>query len=293
MALSGKGFLKRVVDKVRDYTDDTAIEVRFTDAAIVSFIRHAWADVVSDINRISTAKVRVRKTITLQEGVQEYALPPCIGKILSLGLPDETTNTEWAEKLPNHPLSPYGMGWAIEGHMLYFDPKPTEGGSWRLTYVPSGEAHPFEATAAAGCTTTLVKVKSVIDGRRDPRADCYLGYVLSKIDTNGDPIWHRNITAYDGTDLTLAPALASSLSEDDTFEVLPVYAYRFEHVIGLKVGKLCAGLTGDLERQRGINIEYQDAIRLARLDAANVESRIGQRMTTQVRGRTPRWRRFR
>lgn len=287
MALSGVGYLKRVTDHVRLFTDEAGADVKFTDANLVDFVRRCWADVQADVNRVSAFKPRARISITVVSDQREYALPPNVANFLSMekrnAVTDDYEGVEWA---PNHPLSPSGPGFTIEGPMIRFDPVWRVGETVQFTYVPSAEIHPFEGTAlAAGSTTTLAKTKTVVDGTKDARPHAYNGYVYRLLDSSGNVTEERQITAYDGTDPTVAPALADAPAEDEKFEVVPNHAYRFEHVVGLRVSRLIAALIGDADRAAMIQMEYREALRTVRLDLSQGEQRIGKQFYRRIRGR--------
>lgn len=286
MAFSGSGFIKRTGDKVREYVDDPDASAKWSDPQVKDQIRRAFADVYSDINRQSTCKVHSRVTIEILEDVAEYVLPPTIAQFLALEeRSDDTDNFERENLIPLDPLSPWGPGFTIQGNILVFDPRPTVTDTLRLRYVPSGEAPIFEGVAAGTSTKTTVATDTVTEGTRDLRDQAYTGYEITELNGTGEPLQHRMITGYDGTELTIAPALATAWTGSETFEVVPMHAYRLEDVVALRVARFFANISGDNERAVGLNNEYKDTLRTLRLDKAYMEQRVGQRFKRSVRGK--------
>lgn len=286
MAFSGNGYLKRTGDKVREYVDDPDASAKWSDAQIKDQIRRAFADVYSDINRQSTCKVMSRVTIEILQDVAEYVLPPTIAQFLALEeRSDDTDNFERENIIPLDPLSPWGPGFTIQGSILVFDPRPTANTTLRLRYVPSGEAPIFEGVADASSTTTTIVTASTTEGTRDLRDQAYTGYEVTQLNGSGEPLLHRQVKSYDGTALTIFPALPSAWTASETFEVVPMHAYRVEDVVALRVARFFGAISGDNERVVGLNNEYKDTLRTLRLDMAYMEQRVGQRFRRTIRGK--------
>lgn len=150
MALSGVGFLKRVTDNIGLYGDDSGASSRFSDANLLAFVRRAWADVMSDINRVSAFKPRARVTIQTTTGQREYALPPNITQFLEFRKEDDDGDIEW-EVTPDHPLNVRGRGFTIEnGLLLRFNRMWRRSDTMVIVYVPSAETLLFEGTGVFG-----------------------------------------------------------------------------------------------------------------------------------------------
>ena len=286
MAFSGNGFIKRTGDKIREYVDDPDASAKWSDDQIKDQIQRAFADVYSDINRVSTCKVMARVTINILQDVAEYVLPPTIAQFLAIEERDDSTDDFQRENLiPLDPLSPWGPGFTIQGSILVFDPRPTVSDTLRLRYIPSGEAPIFEGIAAGTSTTTTIDTTSVTEGKRDLRDQAYGGYEVTQLNGSGEPLLHRQVTGYDGTTLTIAPALPTAWTGSETFEVVPMHAYRLEDVIALRVARFFGSISGDNERVVGLNNEYKDTLRTLRLDKAYMEQRVGQRFRRSIRGK--------
>lgn len=287
MALTGKGYLKRVTDKIRLYIDDSGTSAKFSDAQLLDMIRRHWADVISDLNRVSAFKVRARIDIAVVADQRDYALPPTVGKFLSFEKLDANGYVEW-EVEPNHPLSPSGPGFTIEGPLLRLDPVWKENHTMRMTYVPNAEAGSFEASATAGSTTSAVTAENVLDGGlRDTRPSSYLGYVLRILDANGNSREERLITGDTGTVFTPSPAFTVNPASQK-IEVIPNHAFRLEDIVALSVAEFCARITGDNGRGDGLNLERTKAMRGLRLDLSQGEQRNGRKMQRVIRGNR-RW----
>lgn len=300
MAIGGTGFLSRVEAKARKWVDDEGDSGKFTSADLYDYIRRHWADTIADINRVSSVKVRARLDISVAADLREYILPPTISTFEAFEKLDANGDFLW-EETPRHPLNPYGPGFTIEGSTLRLDPVWKNAETMRITYVPNGEAPPFEATAIAtehDTTTVLVPAAGPIDTTNmkvDNHENAYAGYVfriLSATYSTGATIeQERNITTYEVNytggrkRITWAPALspAPDTTQTMTFEVVPAYAYRYEDLIALRVARFMATVVGDADRRILIDAEYRDSLRSLRLDRAQAEQRIGHRFHRSIR----------
>lgn len=286
MAVGGVGFLTRVVSNIRTFVNEPDVTSALSDTFILDRLRAAWSDVMSDLNRSSTFKPRARMDLTVIANQAEYVLPPTIAAFQSLEKLDESGNLEW-EIVPSHPLNPIGPGFTIELPILRFDPIWTEGETLRLTWQPNAEAPMFEGTATSGSTATTIAATSVAAGKRDLRPHAYVGYTLRRLNGSGEPVEERIVTAYSGTNFTVAPAFSSTMA-DAVFEVLACHVYRMEDILGLKTARKIASISADPQRARGLQDEYLDALRSLRLDLSQGEQRIGRKLERSIRGRR-RW----
>jgi hypothetical protein len=294
MALSGTGFLKRVTDKIRKFANDPTISKRFSDAELLDYIRTAWAEVLDEVNRMSTQKLKARINVTIIAGQADYVLPPTIGQFLLFEKIEAVTGRPEWEVIPNHPLAPYGPNFSIEGPVLHLDPLWQSGYTMRITYVPNAEATLFEASAIAWDTTNgddITIPATITDGSVDTRAKAYCGYVLRVLgasQSGKDFIQERVVTDYDNENLKLifTPALSPIPTEGTvTFEVVPAHAFRYEDAIALKVARrLCLAIR-DRNHAEDLRVEYQDVMRSLRLGHAQTEGRTGQKFQRAVRGR--------
>lgn len=298
MAVAGIGFLSIVSEKCREFSDEPGASSKFSDARILDMIRRAWADVLDDINRVSSAKIRARIDIAVVADQREYALPPNIGQFLEFKKLSDDGYLEW-EVLPNHPLSPWGPQFNIEGPMLYLDPKWRQGYTMRIDYVPTAEVPIFESLADVGDITASVIQPSVTTsntvGTIDLRANAYLGYVVRILSDTLGFQQERVVSSQDSAAparpiLTVKPDWSPTPSDDGAtiFEVVPQQAYRYQDLIALKAARFIASITGDRKRVETLQVEYRDSIRALRLREAQKEARIGQRFHRTTRGRG-RW----
>jgi hypothetical protein len=66
--------------------------------------------------------VVLRHAIEFDENTEYYQLPPSIGEIWRVALRNEDGMVV-DEVVPRNEFHPHGVGWAIEGNTLRFDPK--------------------------------------------------------------------------------------------------------------------------------------------------------------------------
>lgn len=300
MAVAGVGFLKQTHDRVRVWVDDPTIFSQFGDSVISDYIRRAYADIFSDLNRTNVFRAVARVNLPVVAGQQNYALPITFGRLISLTKHDANTDLVEAEALPSHNLDPYQLGFVIENQTLRYLTKPTSAETLRLTYVPNGEASIFEATSAANKhDTTTVGSPVVIAGAVSLLPHAYVGYNLRVLTPGASPAVMQDhlITAYDvdttvdavtgQQKFTLANAFSPAIPAGNviTFEVTPHSAYRMIDIVSLRVARFLSSATGDSERRDTLNAEYRDALQTLRADLSQNEGRVGIRFRKRVRGR--------
>lgn len=291
MALSGVGFLKQTSDKVREYMDDSTAAVRFTDAQVTDTMHLKFQEVMEEINRVSLGKIRARLEITIAIDQREYVLPPGIGTFLEFKKLDTNGNPEW-EMIADHPLSPQGPGFTIEGGILLrLDPQWSTGHTMTIVYTPNAECTMFEVSSTAFTASTVTVPASVTVGAVDFRPNGYLGYVIQIIDSvTGLSQQDRIISDQDNTTpgqpvLTVKPDFAPALSGTEVFQVLPQYAARYQDMLALKVAGFYSSIRKNRESVEFLGFEYQKAQRALRLQQANIEGRRGHRFHRSIRGR--------
>ena len=232
-------------------------------------------------------------------------------------------NTVWSEIKPRNTINLYGEGYSIEGGALRVYPDIQSGLTMRVVYEPTADATIFEAQVGAQAGTAWwtgtadaeegviyaplsgSSAPYVVAGSVDTRKNAYLGYTLRILSVAGESsksnMQDKTIVAYNA-DLSLAPAgepagvpsftfspgfspkpTASSATISITYEVVPAWAYRMEDIVALKIARIIASMTRDLQRARSLQTEYADAMRSLRLDHANAEQRIGKHFPRSIR----------
>ncbi len=298
MAFTGVGFLKTVGDKIRLWADEPADSANFSDDTdIAGWIRTAWAEIVGEVNRGSSIRIRSRVDIVVVADQQEYSLPANIGQFLTWEkITTDGSGRPETEVIPLSPLNPSGPGFMMEGPKLRLDPIWRVGETMRLTYVPSAEIPIFEATATTYDSTdglTITAPASVTDGTRSTLEHAYVGYVIRNLAQTAASFTEqiRVCSAYVNTTgvLTFTPAWspipAQGGSDTITFEVVPQHIYRFEDVIAYRVCGIIHSIRGDDDRSVLMGREYAKALRSIRLDLAQLEQRRGKKFERAVRGR--------
>ena len=289
------GFLSTVTANIRKYADEPESDVKYTDAKLREFIRMAWTDVLSELNKVSKNKVRVRMDITIVADTYSYSLPPNIQEILMLEKIDSTSGRPEWEILPNHPLAPNGPGFTIEGPTIRFDPVWKRGETLRLTYVPNGEVEVYEGTISSGTSTTIT-LPATGTGTLDKRPQAYAGYTIrlggGTYTGSLDIVQERIVASYaNGTRVcTITPALdpVPTNFTGMTFELVPHFAYMCEHCIAMRVAMLIAATTKDDKRLVTLTREYHQMLRNLRMNLSHLNARTGSNMQRAVRGKRGR-----
>lgn len=290
MAFSGVGFISQVGTRIREYMDDPSSSARFSDAQIKDAIHARFQEVVEDINRVSTGRIRSTITISVLAKTMEYVLPPNIGTFLEFKKLDADNNPEF-EIIPRDPLNPVGPGFTIEGGILLrLDRKWDAEYTMTIVYTPTGEASIFEGTAVTFTASTLTVPATVTEGVVDRRTNAYLGAVIQMLSATGLPEQDRIISSQTNATpgqpvFTVKPDFSPVLAGTPIFQVLPDYALRYKDVIALRVAMFLSAIRKNRDGYEFLRNEYQQALRSLRLHQANVEGRRGMRFSRAVRDR--------
>ena len=229
-ALSGSGFLSDCVTMIRQFTDEPSTEPKYTDSDLVRMIQDAFVDLHRTINVNTDHPILVGVDITLEDGVQDYLLPPQCGQLYRVAKMNSSTGLPEWEEWPGNDLDFSGQGFTIRGNTLHFTRDRNSTETLNLLFIPNGEAYLHKGEAQAATASTITLDTSPDDGTLDTRANVYVGSMVRVLSDDNGYVQERIITAYDNTTLVatvtpdFSPTPAGTPPVTIVYEVLPQYS---------------------------------------------------------------------
>tara|TARA_R100000655_G_scaffold72916_2_gene111427 strand:- start:639 stop:1559 length:921 start_codon:yes stop_codon:yes gene_type:complete len=196
---SSGSFLYTVLERIRGYLDDPDFDAKYdNDFMIRHIICPTMVDVMSRINMNRDDPVVLRHEFTPSSTVEYYQLPPAVGEIWRVSRRDSDGHIIDDMK-PRSEFHPEGIGWAIEGNCLRFDPKLSDN-TWTVYYVPSGDIMPHYGTTGEleSDLSSFTLAASPTLGSIDRRENAYAGQILRLLPDTG-LVEERVIASYDTT----------------------------------------------------------------------------------------------
>jgi len=281
---STNSFLYTVLERIRGYLDDPDFDAKYdNDFLIRHIISPSMVDVWSRINMNLSNPVVLRHAIEFDENTEYYQLPPSIGEIWRVALRDED-GMVIDEVIPRNEFHPHGVGWAIEGNTLRFDPKQKaakNNNTWNIYYVPSGDVMPHYSNDGGemmGDRKTFKLDASPDLGAIDRRENAYAGQILRVIPATG-MIEERIIESHDVdlSEVVTRLPFNTSLSTSVRYEIAPVGMQSLYEAIAagsaIKLGSY-RKITGN--HYQMILQQYRSAIKSATDNLANMQMRNGK-----------------
>ena len=116
-------FLYTVIERIRGYLDDPDFDAKYdNDFLVRHIISPTMVDVLSRINMNADNPVVMRLDFRPNATDEYYQLPNAVGEILRICRRDSTGDVI-EEIIPRSEFHPHGVGWALEGNTVRFDPK--------------------------------------------------------------------------------------------------------------------------------------------------------------------------
>lgn len=265
--------LKTVIEKVRFYLDEIAVDAKFEDDFIVRyFVCEAVQQVIARLNLSADDPIVIRHQIDLEVGRQYYQLPPNLQEVWRLTIFDDETGSITADSYPRGEFNPMGPGWSIEGNMLSIRPFPTEELTCQLFYVPTGDVgiHYHSGTSSLGAVgsdnLTFTLATSPTLGVYDRRPEAYAGMILRVLPPNG--VWQERIIATHSTNTVVvrqafSPTLASTVSIP--YEIAPVWSQALYSAIALAVAmNMAVGRNVSQVKMQYLQTQYKIAMKTAK-----------------------------
>jgi len=281
---STNSFLYTVIERIRGYLDDPDFDAKYdNDFLVRHIISPSMVDVWSRINMNLDNPVVLRQDIEFDETTEYYQLPPSVGEIWRIACRDADGNVV-DEVMPRNEFHPHGIGWAIEGNTLRFDPKQKEnrtGFTWHIYYVPSGDVSPHysdDGGTMRGDRQTFILDSAPDLGAIDRRENAYAGQILRIIPSSG-MVEERVITTHDVdlAEVTVRIPFKTTLENNVRYEIAPIGLQSLYEAVAagasLKLGsyrKITAG------HYQMILQQYRSAIKSATDNFANLQMRNGK-----------------
>jgi len=272
-------FLYTVIERIRGYLDDPDFDAKYdNDFLVRHIISPTMVDVLSRVNMNMDNPVVMRFDFTPDSTTEYYQLPPSIGEVWRVSRRDSDGNI-CEDIKPRTEWHPNGVGWALEGNMLRFDPKLTDN-TWTVYYVPSGDVMPHYATGGTmrGDRSTLVIDATPTLGASDRRENSYAGQILRILPDSG-MVEERVIQSHDVDlgEVTTRIAFNTPLESNVKYEIAPIgMQSMYEAISAGSAMKLGAyrKITGS--HYQMILQQYRSAIKTATDNLANMQMRTGK-----------------
>ncbi len=274
----------RLLEKLRNLIDEPALNAKYTDAQLMSYVQPAYEAVLQDVLANSDAPIVIRYDLVVSDATAVYILPPVVGEILRLvkingitGLP------EWELPVRSR-LNPSGPGFTIEGNTVRFSPPWKTSDTLQLEFIPTGgiEIHTGDTTTYDATSVTLSSSPTL--GTLDKRENAYAGSILRALVAASDssfPIQDRTITNYDAATrvATVNPAFSPEVPAATTltYEVVPMIGRLMEDVVTYYAATLVLSGEGDPDRVAMLEKKYAELVRAIKLRLVNIENRVGDR----------------
>lgn len=268
------GWIADTITLVRDATNESSVNAKWTDAKIIGFMEQSFALVVPEIFRNADGPNSVRWDLSVTANTSVYERPPHVGEILQAAIMDSNNRVN-RRTIPRSRFNPRGPGIHFDGPTIRFVPDLLDTETLQVWYIPNGECSLAEGTLGAGAqTTTVLTMTAATTGALDTRPNAYAGYILSLVDvSNGSVRSDRIITisAFDGTThtITVEPALPFTPEVSvDTYEMRPLWGVKVQLAVALQTALFITAFEGMKDREVAIQRRYAQVLRDLRLQSS-------------------------
>jgi hypothetical protein len=278
-------FLYTVLERIRGYLDDPDFDAKYNNDFIIRhIISPTMVDVWSRVNMNLDNPVVLRMEFTSNPTVEYHQLPPSVGEIWRVCRRDSDGNIIEDIK-PRNEFHPSGVGWALEGNTIRFDPQMSEQ-VWTIYYVPSGDIMPHYAGATTTATSgfmggdrkTFTLATTPTLGGLDRRENSYAGQILRLLPDTGR-IEERVIESHDVDTgkVTTRIAFDNPISDALKYEIAPIGMQSLYEAISagasMKLGAY-RKITGT--HYQMILQQYRSSIKTAGDNLSNMQMRTGK-----------------
>jgi hypothetical protein len=266
-----RGFLERAITAFRESTDEPQVNKKYTTDRVIAKLEGAYATVYGELKRISGTPIVARYNITIQEGVEKYALPPTVGSVL--GVYAESTGGYKIFYKSHSRLNPMGRGVWLEGRTLHVQAGSlSDAAVLTVEYTPTSPRL-LEGTCSVDATGLVVTLGLTYRGTRDTRVQAYAGCmfrILGDTQAAYDVVQERNVEGYDAVtgvvtlDVALSPNPYTG-GGTTYFEVAPAIPVLMDMVVPLYAAYGVMVEEGMSERAALLKRAHYDAMRGANL----------------------------
>lgn len=275
-------FLYTVIERIRGYLDDPDFDAKYdNDFLVRHIISPTMVDVLSRINMNADNPVVMRLDFRPNSTDEYYQIPNAVGEILRICRRDDNGDVV-EEVIPRTEFHPRGVGWALEGNTVRFDPKyGDEATDWTIYYIPSGDVMPHYSADGGemkGDRQTFIMEASPDLGSVDRRENSYCGQILRVIPASG-MVEERVIATHDVDlrELTTRIPFQTSLESNVRYEIAPIGMQSlYEAIAAGAAMKLGAYRKISGNHYQMILQQYRSAIKTATDNLANLQMRTGK-----------------
>lgn len=272
-----ESFLSRGIEAVRDYTDDPAVNKKWTDAKIIRQLELSYILVLGEKNRNALTPAVARFTVTIASNTLTYDLPYTIGTVEAIYEGDGYGGKLFYDARSNYNAA--GKRLWVEGNTLKMQHTTTlsTGAEITVEYIPSGISRLHNGPCTFTDSTTVVFDATVDQGTLDTHINAYLGDTFRFLHAIGtvtnDYIQERTITAWAHTTrtATIAPALTAipttTTGGELLYEICPNIHKGLDLIIPMHTAQFICEIEGQTVRARQLEKALQKALRHLRLDA--------------------------
>ena len=275
-------FLYTVLERIRGYLDDPDFDAKYdNDFLIRHIISPTMVDVLARINMNADNAVVMRLDFTPNDPDEYYQLPPSVGEVLRIARRDADGCIE-DEVMPRTEFHPHGVGWALEGNTLRFDPKFGKNEQdYTIYYIPSGDVMPHYSDNGGTMTldgSTLSLDSSPDLGSVDRRENAYAGQILRVIPATG-LIEERVISSHEAEKKKVEVRIPfkGALSANVRYEIAPIGMQSLYEAISAGAAmKLGAYRKISGSHYQMVLQQYRSAIKTVTDNLANMQMRTGK-----------------
>jgi len=275
-------FLYTVIERIRGYLDDPDFDAKYdNDFLVRHIISPSMVDVLSRINMNADNPTIMRMDFRPNATDEYYQLPNAVGEVIRIGRRDTDGNL-WEEIKPRNEFNPRGVGWALEGNTVRFEPKyGNETYDWTIYYIPSGDVMPHYSTNGGtmrGDRQTFVLDTTPNLGALDRRENSYCGQILRVIPATG-MVEERVIASHDVdlNEVTTRIPFNTNLTTGVQYEIAPIGMQSlYEAISAGSAMKLGAYRKISGSHYQMVLQQYRSAIKTATDNLANMQMRTGK-----------------
>jgi len=267
-----ENFLSRMITSIRNYTDEPALNEKYTDALMVAEIEKAYPPIFNELNRNRNEDpITAKTTLTIVTGTTNYQLPAHVGEIMGQYKEDTESGTKvfYCSQVRYNPLGK--IIW-LEGNTVCVQPNYfSDGTTITVEYLPTGTARLHYGTCSLNATGTVATFGTNPSlGTLDTHGNAYAGCVLRILSaTTNNYIQERTISSYDNT--TRAATLSVALDPIPTgtiyYEICPPLNRGLDDVIASFVSYTLLATEGSRQRADSSLTLYRIRMRDLRLGA--------------------------
>lgn len=298
---SSQSVLKTIVTRTRTHLDEVDVDAKYTDDFMIRhYVCPSIVDVLARLNLNADNPVVNILDITIEDGVSDYALPPCVQTVLALVVQDDDGRVLYDVR-PESRFSWRAKGFALEGNLISIDPvMSTNGWNVSLWYISNGDTRPHYSTGGGTLRTNADGDQEFVLGTPtlgevDRRVNGYAGQLLRLLPASPAALESRVIkrTYVDGTDWVVVlrhPFTETAEGDDIPYEIAPGEAEALMDAVSYSAAlKLGTARKISEPHARALTLQYRASMKTIGDNLSLINSRLFKRVEkkTQDKGWGP------